>query len=44
MDEPISIENLVAHVMSKGDVYDLEHHKLKIHKSVNPVAASAKHD
>jgi cyanophycinase len=38
MGEPISIENVVAHVMSKGDVYDLEHHKLKIQKSIKQIS------
>jgi cyanophycinase len=32
--EPISIENLVVHVLSNGDHYDMVHHKLKIHKSI----------
>jgi cyanophycinase len=41
LGEPISIENLVAHVMSKGDFYDLETHQLQIHKSVKPVSASS---
>lgn len=45
MGEPISIENLRAHVMSKGDLYDLENHTLKIHKSIKQVSPqSAKHD
>jgi cyanophycinase len=45
LGDPISIENLHAHVMSKGDVYDLENHKLQIHKSVKPVSEpSAKLD
>jgi cyanophycinase len=45
MGEPISIENLHAHVMSKGDIYDLENHKLQIHKSVKHTSTqSAKLD
>jgi cyanophycinase len=30
--EPISIEHLVVHVMAKGSLYDLETHKLTVHK------------
>lgn len=45
MGEPISIENLHAHVMSKGDMYDLENHKLQIQKSVKNISTqSAKLD
>jgi len=33
MGEPISIEHLVVHVMAKGSLYDLEKHKLKVHKA-----------
>ena len=45
MGEPISIENLRAHVMSKGDLYDLENHTLKIHKSIKQVSPqNAEHD
>lgn len=32
LGEPISIEHLVVHVMAKGSFYDLENHKLKVHK------------
>lgn len=32
MGEPISIENLVVHVMAKGSLYDLETHKITVHK------------
>jgi len=32
LGEPISIEHLVVHVMSMGDLYDLENHTLIIHK------------
>jgi cyanophycinase len=34
MGEPISIEHLVVHVLSKNDTYDLHAHKVKIHKPV----------
>jgi cyanophycinase len=33
MGEPISIEHLVVHVMAKGSLYDLEKHKLTVHKA-----------
>lgn len=33
MGEPISIENLVVHVMAKGSLYDLETHKITVHKN-----------
>ena len=32
MGEPISIEHLVVHVMAKGSLYDLDTHKLTVHK------------
>ncbi|MBL0913376.1 MAG: cyanophycinase [Bacteroidia bacterium] len=32
MGEPVSIENLIVQVLSKGDTYDLEKHQMKIHK------------
>jgi cyanophycinase len=32
LGEPISIEHLVVHVMAKGSLYDLETHKLTVHK------------
>lgn len=35
MGEPISIDNLVVHVMAMGDHYDLKAHKLILHKPVN---------
>lgn len=31
MGQPVSIKNMVVHVMSDGDVYDLSQHKLTIH-------------
>jgi hypothetical protein len=31
MGTPISIKNLVVHVMSKYDHYDLEKHEMTIH-------------
>jgi cyanophycinase len=31
--EPISIEHLVVHVMAKGSLYDLETHKLTVHRT-----------
>jgi hypothetical protein len=34
MGQPISIEHLVVHVLSKNDTYDLHAHKVKIHKPV----------
>lgn len=34
LGEPISIENLVVHVMAKGSLYDLSTHTMKVHKSV----------
>jgi cyanophycinase len=34
LGEPISIEHLVVHVMSKGSHYDLEKHKLTVHKQI----------
>jgi cyanophycinase len=33
--EPISIDNLVVHVMAMGDHYDLKAHKLILHKPVS---------
>ena len=33
LGEPISIEHLVVHVMSKGTNYDLDSHKLIVHKA-----------
>ncbi|MEX2230646.1 MAG: cyanophycinase [Cyclobacteriaceae bacterium] len=33
LGEPISIEHLVVHVMAKGSLYDLETHKLTVHKA-----------
>jgi cyanophycinase len=38
LGEPISIENLVAHVMSIGDLYDLDTHTLRIHKTTKKAA------
>ncbi len=35
LGEPISIDNLVAHVMAMHDHYDLKAHKLMLHKPVN---------
>lgn len=34
LGEPISIEHLVVHVMAMGSLYDLDNHKLKVHKAV----------
>jgi cyanophycinase len=34
LGEPISIEHLIVHVMSKGSRYDLESHKLTVHKEI----------
>jgi cyanophycinase len=31
MGQPVSIKNMVVHVMCDGDIYDLEDHKLTIH-------------
>jgi len=33
--DPVSIKNLVVHVMSKGDVYLLNNHSFSIHKKAN---------
>ncbi|MEO5599368.1 MAG: cyanophycinase [Cyclobacteriaceae bacterium] len=33
LGEPISIEHLVVHVMAKGSLYNLETHKLTVHKN-----------
>jgi cyanophycinase len=33
MGEPVSISNLIVHVMTLGDHYDLKHKRLTIHKS-----------
>ena len=35
MGEPISINNLIVHVMSKGDVYQLNNHSFTIFKNAN---------
>lgn len=35
LGEPVSIKNLVVHVMSKGDVYLLNNHSFSIHKKAN---------
>lgn len=35
MGEPISIDNLVVHVMSMYDTYDLKNHSLILHKTVS---------
>lgn len=34
LGEPISIENLIVHVMAMGCLYDLESHTLKVNKAV----------
>lgn len=34
LGQPISIEHLIVHVMAMGSLYDLEHHKLKVHKVI----------
>jgi cyanophycinase len=39
MGEPISIEHLVVHVMAKGSLYDLETHKLTVHKTTKVLLA-----
>ncbi|MCD9016677.1 cyanophycinase [Fulvivirgaceae bacterium QH1ED-6-2] len=39
LGEPISIEHLVVHVMAKGSLYDLETHKLIVHKATKSVLA-----
>ncbi|MES2828569.1 MAG: cyanophycinase [Bacteroidota bacterium] len=38
MGQPVSIKNMVVHVMCDGDIYDLSEHKLTIH---HPKAISA---
>ena len=35
LGEPVSINNLVVHVMSKGDVYELDNHRFSIFKKAN---------
>ena len=35
LGEPVSINNLVVHVMSKGDVYELDKHRFTIFKKAN---------
>ena len=35
LGEPVSINNLVVHVMSKGDVYELDRHRFTIFKKAN---------
>lgn len=39
LGEPISIEHLVVHVMAKGSLYDLETHKLTVHKVQKAILA-----
>jgi cyanophycinase len=39
LGEPISIEHLVVHVMAKGSLYDLETHKLTVHKETKVILA-----
>jgi cyanophycinase len=39
LGEPISIEHLVVHVMAKGSRYDLDSHKLTVHKQAKIVTA-----
>ena len=39
--EPISIEHLVVHVMAKGSLYDLDTHKLTVHKQPKVVPAKS---
>lgn len=41
LGEPISIEHLVVHVMAMGSVYDLENHKLKVHKAIKELHKNA---
>jgi len=38
LGEPISIEHLVVHVMAKGSLYDLDYHKLTVHKAIKKLA------
>jgi len=39
MGQPVSIKNMVVHVMCDGDVYDLKDHSLVIqHPKVAPIA------
>ena len=35
LGDPISINNLVVHVMSKGDTYQLNNHSFSIFKKAN---------
>ena len=39
LGEPISIEHLVVHVMAKGSLYDLQTHKLTVHKVQKAILA-----
>jgi cyanophycinase len=41
LGEPISIEHLVVHVMAKGSLYDLDTHKLTVHKQPKVVPAKS---
>jgi cyanophycinase len=38
LGEPISIDNLVVHVMAKGSLYNLENHKIIVHKAKKVLA------
>lgn len=38
LGEPISIEHFVVHVMAKGSLYDLENHKLTVHKQAKIIS------
>jgi cyanophycinase len=44
LGEPIAIEHLVVHVMAKGSQYDLENHKLTVHKAPKSVLTKTSHD
>ncbi len=43
LGEPISIEHLVVHVVAKGSLYDLENHKLTVHKQAKIIPAKNGH-
>jgi cyanophycinase len=38
LGESISIDHLVVHVMAMGSLYDLENHKLKVHRAVKEMS------
>jgi cyanophycinase len=41
LGEPISIENLIVHVMAMGSLYDLENHKLTVYKGKKELLKTA---